>query len=297
MSDVTATPVPELKLVFERRSIPVHVRELVRYRDLLMILIRKELKVRYKNSALGFVWSMIQPVFMLVVYTAVFAILGAGFERFAIWVLSGLIVWTFVSTSLITSTQSITSNASLVGKVRFPRAVLPLASVGAAMVHFFLQMSAFAIVLLVSRHDVDWAYVPLLPLAFVACAVWCMALAIMLAPLNVIARDTQHLLELGILAWFWATPVLYQYDLASDWVGSQGIPGSILLLNPFAPVIITFQRALYGTYEIGDTSLLPSYGVGWYALIVGLSLLGAVIALALALKWFDHSEPNLVEAL
>ena len=287
----------ELLPVIEHRSIPRHLREIGRYRDLLSILVRKELKVRYKNSALGFVWSMIQPVFMLVVYTAVFAILGAGFERFAIWVLSGLIVWTFVSTSLITSTQSITANAPLVGKVRFPRAVLPLASVGAAMVHFFLQMAAFCIVLLVTRHGVDWAYVPLVPLAFVACAVWCMALAIMLAPLNVIARDTQHLLELGILAWFWATPVLYQYDLASDWVGSQGVPGSILLLNPFAPVIITFQRALYGTDKVGDTTLLPSYGVTWYLLIVVLSLVAACVALLLALRWFDRAEPNLVEAL
>jgi ABC-2 type transport system permease protein len=297
MSASTATSVPELKPVFERRSVPKHVRELIQYRDLLNILVRKELKVRYKNSALGFLWSMIQPVFMLVVYTAVFAILGAGFANFAIWVLSGLIVWTLVSTSMTTSVMSITSNHSLVGKVRFPRAVLPLASVGAAGVHFFLQMGAFAIVLAVTRHGVDWAYMPLLPVAFLACAVWCMALAILLAPLNVIARDTQHLLDLVVLAWFWATPILYQYDRASDWVGSHGIPGSIILLNPFTPIVITFQRALYGKYEVGGTHLLPSYGVAWYLLVVVISLVGALIVLALALKMFDKTEPNLVEAL
>jgi ABC-2 type transport system permease protein len=296
-STSTAIDPAPLVLVAERRSLTRHVADLVRYRDLLQILVRKELKIRYRNSTLGFLWSMAQPVFMLVVYTAVFAILGAGFERFAIWVLSGLIVWTLVSTSLMTATQSITANAPLVGKVRFPRAVLPLSSVGAATVHFVLQMIAFFIVLALTRHDVDWAYVPLLPLAFVTCLVWCMALAILLAPLNVIARDTQHLLELAILAWFWATPILYQYDRAADWVGSQGVPGSIILVNPFTPVIITFQRALYGAYEVGPTDLLPSYGVAWYLLVVVLSLLASVVALAVALWLFERREPDMVEML
>ena len=297
MTETTATPVPELKLVFERRSILRHARELIQYRDLLLILVRKELKVRYKNSTLGFVWSMVQPVFMLAVYTAVFAILGAGFERFGIWVLSGLIVWTFVSTSMSTATQSITTNAPLVGKVRFPRAVLPLASVGAALVHFALQMGGFVIVLVIVRNDVDWAYLLLLPLALLTCTVWCMAIALLLAPLNVIARDTQHLLELVVLAWFWATPILYPYDRASGWLGDQGVPGSLLLLNPFAPVVITFQRALYGTAHVDGTQLLPSYGVGWYLLVVLLSLAGALMSLAAMLWWFDRTEPGLVEAL
>lgn len=296
-STTSEIPTKPLVLVVERRTLARHIADLVRYRDLLTILVRKELKVRYRNSALGFLWSMAQPVFMLVVYTAVFAILGAGFERFAIWVLSGLIVWTLVSTSLITATQSITANAPLVGKVRFPRAVLPLSSVGAATVHFVLQMIAFFIVLAVTRHHVDWAYVPLLPIAFLTCLVWCMALAVLLAPLNVIARDTQHLLELAILAWFWATPILYQYDRAAEWVGRHGIPGSIILINPFTPVVITFQRALYGVHEVGPTHLLPSYGVAWYLLVVCLSLIAAVVALLAALWLFERREPDMVEML
>ena len=137
----------ELRPMSGRRSALAHLREIVGYRELLVMLVRKELAVRYKNSVLGFTWSMLQPLFLLVVYTAVFAILGAGFARFAIWVLCGLLVWTLISSSMITATVSITSNASLVGKVKFPRAVLPLASVGGALVHFFLQIVAFAVVL------------------------------------------------------------------------------------------------------------------------------------------------------
>ena len=144
--------VPELRLMSARRSVAGHAREIVRFRELVGMLVRKELTVRYQSSVLGFVWSMIQPLFLLVVYSLVFAILGAGFARFAIWVLCGLLVWTMISTSLIAATQSITANASLVGKVKFPRAVLPLSSVGAALVHFCLQAIAFAVVLLVTWH-------------------------------------------------------------------------------------------------------------------------------------------------
>ena len=212
----------ELRPMSGRRSALAHVREVIGYRELLVMLVRKELAVRYKNSVLGFTWSMLQPLFLLVVYAAVFAILGAGFARFAIWVLCGLLIWTLISSSMITATVSITSNASLVGKVKFPRAVLPLASVGGALVHFFLQILAFAVVLVIARHPVDWEYVWLLPIALVTCLIVCAALSLVLAPSNVYARDTMHLLELLVLGWFWATPILYEYMRAADLARLQG---------------------------------------------------------------------------
>ena len=137
------------------------------YRELLINLTRKELTVRYQHSVLGFAWSMLQPVFLLVVYTIVFRILGAGFAKFSIWVLCGLLIWTFVSSSLLTATKSITENYSLVGKVKFPRAVLPLSSVASALVHLGLQSVAFAVLLLIVRHPVDWEYMWLVPFAVV----------------------------------------------------------------------------------------------------------------------------------
>ena len=106
----------ELRPMSGRRSALAHVREVIGYRELLVMLVRKELAVRYKNSVLGFTWSMLQPLFLLIVYTAVFAILGAGFSRFAIWVLCGLLVWTLISSSMITATSSITSSAPQIGR-------------------------------------------------------------------------------------------------------------------------------------------------------------------------------------
>jgi ABC-2 type transport system permease protein len=306
MTDVlrSGSGAPELRLMSARRSVPAHLREISRYRELIVMLTRKELTVRYQHSVLGFTWSMIQPLFLLVVYTVVFAILGAGFARFAIWVLCGLLVWTLVSTSLLTATQSITSNASLVGKVKFPRAVLPLSSVSAAFVHFCLQSVAFAVVLVVTTHTVDWSYVWLLPFAVATCLIVCAAFALLLAPLNVYARDTTHLLELIVLGWFWATPILYQYERAASWFSRHGFGEWILLINPATPIVITFQRAIYGTATVRTPGrprrplpLLPDEGPLWYIAILAITAVVWAVILALALRAFDRADVHLAETL
>jgi ABC-2 type transport system permease protein len=296
-SSRSGTRSPELRPMSARRSILGHLREISHYRELIGMLVRKELKVRYQHSFLGFTWSMIQPLFLLVVYSVVFAILGAGFAQFAIWVLCGLLVWTLISTSLTSATQSITSNASLVGKVRFPRAVLPLASVGAALVHFCLQAIAFAVVLLVTRHAVAWSFIWLLPIALLAGAIVCAALALILAPLNVYARDTMHLLDLLVLGWFWVTPILYQYARAASWFDDHSIGEWALLANPATPIVITFQRAIYGRASVEGTPLLPDHGPLWYLAILALTGVGWAVVFALALRAFDHADVNMAETL
>lgn len=288
---------PELRLMSARRSVGAHLREIAGFRELVVMLTRKELTVRYQHSVLGFTWSMIQPLFLLIVYSVVFAILGAGFERFAIWVLCGLLVWTLVSTSLLSATQSITSNASLVGKVKFPRSVLPLASVGAALVHFCLQTVAFAGVLVVTWQPVDWSYVWLLPFALLTTVIVCAAMAMLLAPLNVYARDTTHLLELLVLGWFWVTPILYQYERAAGWFSRHGLGEWVLLANPVTPVVITFQRAIYGTSTVDATPLLPTGGPFWYLGILAITASVWLVILAIALRAFDRADVHLAETL
>lgn len=299
MTDLLRTPSgePELRLMSARRSVGGHLREISRYRELIVMLTRKELTVRYQHSVLGFTWSMIQPLFLLVVYSVVFAILGAGFERFAIWVLCGLLVWTLISTSLITATQSITSNASLVGKVKFPRAVLPLASVGAAFVHFCLQSLAFGGLLVATWQPVDWAYMWLVPFALATAVVVCAALAMLLAPMNVYARDTTHLLDLLVLGWFWATPILYQYARSAGWYSRHGLGEWALLANPATPIVITFQRAIYGSDSVGDTPLLPGDGPLWYLGMLAVTAAVWTGIFVLALRAFDRADVHLAETL
>lgn len=290
-------PDPALLVVGQRRATFTHLREIWSYRELLGSLIRKELKVRYKNSVLGFVWSMIQPLFMLAVYAFAFSVLGAGFARFAIWLMCGLLVWNLVATALLTSTKSITTNGHLVSKVRFPRAILPLAAVGAALVHFVFQLLAFSVVLVILRHQVDLEYFWLLPIAALATVMLCASLALLLAALNVYARDTEHLLDLAVLAWFWMTPILYQFSRVTAWLEGHGLPTVLALLNPVTPMIITFQRAIYGTNSVDGLQLLPEEGPIWYLRNLGVVTGVTILVFLLALRLFDRAEANFAEAL
>jgi ABC-2 type transport system permease protein len=294
---LTAGNSNELRIIAARRSNRIHVQEIWQYRELLLGLVNKELKVRYKNSVLGFFWSMAQPVFLLLVYGVAFSILKAGFDKFAVWLMCGLIVWTFAGTTLSTSVQSITANQHLVSKVSFPRAVLPLASLGASLVHFFLQSVAFGIVLIVLRHPVDWSYVWLLPIAAAVLTMFLSSLALLLSTVNVYARDTQHLLDLALQGMFWAIPVLYEYQRVANWFVARGWPSWTPLLNPFTPVVITFQRAVYGTAFVGDRQLLPDTSQWWYLRNLGVLALVSLVLISIGLRAFDKAEGNFAEIL
>lgn len=286
-----------MRVIAARRSVRVHLGEIWEYRELLSGLVRRELKVRYKSSALGFLWSMAQPIFLLCVYSVVFSILGAGFEGFAIWLLAGLIVWTYVSTTLSKSVDAITVNQALVSKVAFPRAVLPLATLGAALIHFGLQSIALAVALVAMWHGVAWGFVWLLPLGILAITLLLASAALTLSTVNVYARDTRHLLDLAMVALFWANPIIYDYERAANWFVGRGLPSWIPLLNPVTPIVTTFQRAIFASDTVDGRRLLPDVSQWWYVRNITIVLVvGAALFLA-ALRLFDRAEGNFAEAL
>jgi ABC-2 type transport system permease protein len=280
-----APPVPlAMNVVAPRRTVLQSITGIWRYRELLVNLVRKELKVRYKNSSLGFLWSMLNPAMYLVVFYVVFQlVLKAGIPYFAVFLLSGLLAWNLFSASLGGATGSITGNAPLVNKVWFPREILPLASVGANCVHFVLQ----GIVLVI---------------ALIALLLLTSACAVFLAAANVYARDTQHLLELALLAWFWMTPIVYQWDLQARQLESMGRSPMLSLLNPVTPIVIALQRALYGITTFTDPSgahqrLLPLESSLWY--LRNLTIVAAISAvlLLLAIRMFTRVEGDFAEEL
>lgn len=232
-------------LEVSRRPNPIQrIVNVWRYRELLGNLTRKELKVKYKNSVLGFVWTLLNPALYLVVFSLVFAeVLRVQVPYYAIFFLSGLLVWNFFSTSLSAGTGSITMNAQLVQKVWFPREILPLASIGAAVVHFFLQATVLIAALALFRRAPSLEYAPALLLAVVVLLVMSSALAIALGAINVYLRDTEHLLELALLAWFWLSCIVYPYRLVAERLGPAREWWASL--NPVIPIVLTFQRVLY----------------------------------------------------
>jgi ABC-2 type transport system permease protein len=296
---------PDLQIVAPRQPIAGHLRDLWGFRELFGQLVKKELKVRYKSSALGFLWSMLNPLFLLVVYTVVFGILGASFSYFSIWLLTGLLAWNFFSTSLMQGTHAITGNSYLVAKVRFPREILPIASVGAALVHLALQSSVLVGVLLVIWYPVDWSYIWLVVPAVAVLILLGAAFAIMLSAMNVYARDTGHLLELAMLAWFFLTPILYPYELVANKLAGKGWPSWLGLLNPITGIVIAIQRGVYGHAAVvpdktvggTTTSLLPDESQWWYLRNIAVVGVVATVLFLLAIKLFDKAEGNFAEVM
>jgi ABC-2 type transport system permease protein len=278
-----------------------------RSRELLVAFTRTELKVKYKNSVLGFFWSMLNPALYLVVFYVVFQlILGSGIPNFPIFLLSGLLVWNLFSVGLAGATSSVVANAGLVRKVSFPREILPIASIGAALVHFFLQAIVLFGALVVFRYEVAFAYLPLLPVALIALLMFAGALGVLLAALNVKLRDTAHFLELALLAWFWFTPIVYPYEVVAEKLGSSVW---IYQLNPVMWVVVTFQRAIYGQVDEpvssvslsgsagAVTKILPPGDQWWYLWHLGIVIAVSLALFMVALRFFGRTEGDFAEEL
>jgi ABC-2 type transport system permease protein len=265
--------------------------------------VRTQLKVKYKNSALGFLWSMLNPALYLVVFYVVFQlILKNGIPDFAIFLLSGLLVWNLFSYAIGGSTGSITGSAGIVKKVAFPREILPLAAVGAGLVHFFLQSVVLVVALVAFRYEIGWAYTPLLPLALLALLVFAAALGLFLSAVNVSMRDTQHLVELAMLAWFWMTPIVYPFmQLAAR----TSVLADLYKLNPMVWIVLAFQRTVYNRPQPVSTTdptatlsvLPPDAGVWWYCWHLLIVLLFATALLWLALRFFARAQGTFSEDL
>ncbi|MCU1424308.1 MAG: sugar transporter [Microbacteriaceae bacterium] len=226
------------------------IKEIVAHRELLDLLIRRELKARYKDSSLGFLWSLIKPITMLLIYyVAIGQFLGAarGIPEFAIFVFSGLTLWGLFSEIIAGGTSSIVGNAGLIKKVYLPREIFPLAAAGSALFNFAIQ---FAVLLIatIALGDIPWTpsigYVP----AGVAVAlIYGIALALLLSALNVYLRDIQYLVEVGLLLFFWASPIVYSYAYVVDAAQRTGNLwiAEIYLWNPITIAMLAFQRGMW----------------------------------------------------
>jgi ABC-2 type transport system permease protein len=271
--------------------------------ELLAELVRKDLRVKYKNSALGFVWSLANPLLYLAVFTLVFSVfLDNGISWFAVLFMSGLLVWNFFNLATLSATGAVVGNANLVRKVRFPRIVLPLSSVGFAGVHFVLQMLVF-LVFLVPAYP--WAFGPQLWLAVPALAVavaFTVAMSLLASALNVRYRDVEHLLEIALLAWFWLTPIVYRVALVQERFSSVPWLFKVYMANPMAAVVVAMQRAIY-RFPVTRTEkgellrILPEDGYAFYLRWLGVAAVISLVLLAIGLWAFRRLQADFAEEL
>lgn len=240
--------------------------------------------MKYTSSTLGALWSVLNPVVFLAVFSFVVRVTGNGFPDFPIYLLSGLLAWNLFANSLTAAARSVIDNGNLVKKVSFPHEVLPLAAVGVASVDFVLQSGVLVVAIVASGHGLPTPAIALYPLALLTLLATTTAASLWVAALNVRYRDVQHLLGIGLLVWFWFTPIVYAGGLALRALEGRTFAGidlwNLFLANPMASIVFGFQRALYGTVTPAwdGGAVLPDVSLGWLA-----SLLAGVLAVSLVL--------------
>ena len=224
------------------------LRAVWRQRELLRLLVARELKARYKDSSLGFLWSLIRPLTQLAIYyVAVGHFLHAAdsIPIYAVYIYTGLTVWTLFSEILNTATGSIVTNHGLVKKVYLPRELFPLAAIGSALFNFAIQFAVLIVAIIFFQGppfvtpDV-W----LVPIAFLVILLFSLALALFLSAVNVFLRDIKHLIEVAVIVLFWASPIVYSFTAVHKAL-QGGWLEQLYLANPVTIVVLAFQKGLW----------------------------------------------------
>jgi ABC-2 type transport system permease protein len=230
-------------------------------------LVEREVRARYRGSFLGFLWSLLNPLMLMGIYTLVFSVfMRIQVPNYALMLFTGLLPWTWFSTALVNGTASITANANLIKKVYFPLEILPLVAVSTNLVNFLLSLPVLGLVLALHR-EAPGPGILLLPILLVLQFGLTLGVNMILSTLNTFYRDVEQLLGPVLMAWFYVTPVVYPLSMLPD--AYSWLP----YVNPMAPIISAYQAIFLA-------SPLPS------ALLLLSSGLEAAVVLAFGLKFF-----------
>ncbi len=236
-------------------------------RELLGILVVRTLKIRYKDSALGFLWTMLGPIFLILIYGLFLRLMR--FPLSLTVLVTGIFVWQYLAMCMGDAAHAVIGNANLVKRASFPRLLLPLAMTLANLVNFLLSLVVVAGVLVVKHTHPGPLW--LLPVAVLAQFVLCLGLGCLLSALNVFFRDVQHVTGVVTMAWFFLTPVLYD---VIEMAGSSSLAALMpfYFLNPMAGILALYRAALLGqalpnTAWLAE-SLIMAGAIGWFGITV-----------------------------
>jgi ABC-2 type transport system permease protein len=196
------------------------------------------------------VWSLVRPLTLLLIYyVAIGQFLGAArsIADFAIFVYAGLTIWGLYSDIVTTGTKSIVDNAGLIKKVYLPREIFPLAAAGSAIFNFAIQFAVLiAATLVLGQFPISWNLL-YVPAAILLVLVWGLAISLLLSALNVFLRDIEYLVEVAILIFFWASPIVYSWSLVVQSAAQSGLPWlpGVYISNPISVAILAFQKGIW----------------------------------------------------
>ena len=239
------------------------LKEIYRYKFLVYSLVSRDLKVKYKGSILGFFWSLLNPLVMLIVYTVAFKyIIRIRVENFPIFFLCAFLPWSFLSSSLSMSVGSIKDNGNLVKKVYFPREALPLSMVLSNLVQFLLTFLILIPALLLFKINLGFPLL-FLPLIIIFQTAFNLGLSFFLSAFNVFFSDVKHLLEIFLQIWFWLTPIIYPINFVPERFQS------LYKLNPSVLFVESYRNLLMNNIGISLSNCVVLFLIGLSSFVLG----------------------------
>ena len=240
------------------------IRELYEYREMIISLIHKELRGRYKASVLGFLWTFLNPLFQLLIYTVVFSIiLRAGIKDFYLYLFIGLVPWNFFSASVAGGASCVASQENLIKKIYFPRTVLPIACVTSAFINMLLTSMITFLFLIFSGHGFNFLALLCLPIVAITEYVFALGMCMLSSAMTVFFRDLEYLLGIIMMAWLYLTPIMYTMDSIPEEVSF------IFKINPMTFIIMAYQDILYYKKMPCVDTLATAAAIGIIFLILG----------------------------
>lgn len=240
------------------------LKEIYDYRQMIFSLVRKDLRGRYKGSVLGFLWTFINPLLQLVVYTIVFSyILPTAIDKYYLYLFVGLIPWIFFSASITGGSSSIVAQKDLIKKIYFPRQVIPISYVTSCFVNMLLSFVVIFIVVLISGVGFNPTALLCLPVIMIVEYVLALGMALLSSAITVYFRDLEHILGILTMAWMYMTPIMYDKSI----VPKKLIP--VFNLNPMTHVIECYRAVLYDKKIPELESLISSFALGILFLVLG----------------------------
>lgn len=240
------------------------IREVFAYRQMIFRLVKRDLRGRYKGSVLGFLWTFLNPLLQLVVYSLVFsAIMRVGIENYYIFLFVGLVPWLFFSSCLTGGASCIWQQQDLVKKIYFPREVLPIAFVLSQFVNMLLTFIVIFIVLFISGQGVNPVALLFLPVIMLVELVLALGITMILSGLTVYFRDLEYIFSIVSMAWMYLTPVMYSVDMVPPEYEH------LFYLNPMTPIIIAYRDVLYYQQIPQLRTLLSGFSVGVIIFVAG----------------------------
>lgn len=241
-----------------------NIKEIISYRDMIWSLVRRELRGKYEKSVLGFLWAFLGPLFQILIYAVIFTtVFHNDMEEYYIFLMSGILPWTFFSESLAQGTTSILGNSEMVKKIYFPREVLVISEVTAKAVNMLLSFIVMAGFLLVSGVGFSEKLV-VLPFIVAIEYIFALGVSFFVAAVTVYFRDLEYVINVFLMAWIWGTPIMYTMEGITS-------PSFLMMLkiNPMTNIVLAFQNTLYYKRWTSLESIHVSLLISVVSLIIG----------------------------